>query len=65
MRKLFVTLVAVAAVAAFSAPSLAKNDGNREPLGQNTHAHQGGTKPDPQPDHGKDNNSAGETCQFC
>jgi hypothetical protein len=56
MAKTLLVLVATAAMLAFAQPSLARND---SPDGTNTHAHQGGDKADPQPDHGKDNNNAG------
>ena len=51
MKKLAFMVLAVLAMASFSAPTFA-DPGNQ---GNNPHAHKGGTKTDPQPDHGKDN----------
>ena len=54
MKKLAFVVLAVLAMASFSAPTFA-DPGNQ---GNNPHAHKGGTKTDPQPDHGKDNCNA-------
>ena len=57
MRKLML-LLGVLAIGAFSVPAFADNTNvgtNPNAHGNNPNANPGASKPDPQPDHGKDN----------